>query len=474
MGKGKADMAVRKERDALGEREIPAHAYYGIHTARALEIFAVSGLKTNPEFIRAYAMVKKAAALTNAQLGQLPKEIGPAIVTACDEILAGRFHDQVPIDIFQSGAGTTLNMNLNEVIANRAIEILGGQKGDYHIVHPNDHVNMAQSTNDTFPTAMRLCALRLLARLFPVLAKLEQAFRDKAGEFDGVIKSGRTHLQDAVPIRLGQEFAAYACTIAKAKARIEQASDSLTEVGLGGTAVGTGLNSRPDYQKQVVKRLSDIADIRLRPARDMREAMQSNLAVAEVSGTLKLLALELTRIANDLRLLSSGPRTGLAEINLPPVQPGSSIMPGKVNPTMAEMLNMVAFQVVGNDATMSQAVAAGQLELNVMMPVMAANLFSSIEILTNALSLFTDKCVTGIEANVDRCAEFAETSLGLATVLSPHLGYDETARLVKDAKVRGVRIRELLAQLKALPEEKRRELLDLMALTEPGIPGKKE
>jgi aspartate ammonia-lyase len=466
-------MTVRKERDALGEREIPAEAYYGIHTARALEIFAVSGLKTHPEFIRAYAMVKKAAALTNTQLGQLPEQLGQAIASACDEILAGRFHDQVPIDIFQAGAGTTLNMNLNEVIANRAIEILGGQKGDYHLVHPNDHVNMAQSTNDTFPTAMRLAALQLLARLHPVLAELGQAFKDKAGEFDRIVKSGRTHLQDAVPIRLGQEFAAYACTIGKAKRRIEQASHSLTEVGLGGTAVGTGLNAHPEYRQQVVQNLSDIADIRLRPAQDMREAMQSNLAIAEISGALKLLALELTRIANDLRLLSSGPCTGLAEISLPPVQLGSSIMPGKINPTMAEMLNMVAFQVLGNDSTISQAVAAGQLELNVMMPVMAANLFNSIEILTNALALFTSNCVAGIEANEKRCAEYAETSLGLATVLAPHLGYDEAARLVKESQARGVSIKELLAQSEALSAEKRKQLLDMMALTEPGIPGKK-
>jgi aspartate ammonia-lyase len=464
-------MTTRIEKDVLGEKEVPAGAYYGIQTVRAMENFSISGLRMHPRMVEAVVLVKKAAALVNTDVGLLKPEISKAITTAADEVLAGRLRDQFVVDVYQMGAGTSFNMNVNEVLANRAIELLGGQKGDYATVHPHDHVNMSQSTNDVFPTAMRMAARLLLVELLSVLNDLKGTLAEKAKEFDDVLKSGRTHLQDAVPIRLGQEFAAYAVTIGKCQERIAVVARSLEELGIGGSAAGTGLNTHPKYRARLVEYLRVWTSIEWHNAPDMREAMQSNLPIAETSSALRLLALELIRICNDLRLLASGPTTGLAEIVLPAVQPGSSIMPGKVNPSMAEMLNMVCFQVVGNDLTVSMAVQAGQLELNVMMPVMAYNLHQSIEILTNALRVFSDRCVRGIVADADRCRRYAESSMALAAALNISLGYARAAEVVKRAVRERKTIIDVVREEKLLTEAQIAAILNPVKLTEPGLPG---
>jgi len=464
-------MVKRIEKDLLGEKEVPVEAYYGLQTVRALENFPISGLRLHPRMIEAMIMVKKAAALVNTDVGLLKPEIGKAIVAAADEVLNGSLRDQFMVDVYQMGAGTSCNMNVNEVLANRAIECLGGQKGGYAIVHPHDHVNMSQSTNDVFPTATRVAARLLLVELLPVLNNLKTAFTDKAEEFDDILKSGRTHLQDAVPIRLGQEFAAYAATIGKCQERIAVAARSLEELGIGGSAAGTGLNTHPQYRARLVEYLRAWTGIEWRNAPDLREAMQSNLPISETSSALRLLALELIRICNDLRLLASGPTTGFAEIVLPAVQPGSSIMPGKVNPSMAEMLNMVCFQVVGNDLTVSMAVQAGQLELNVMMPVMAHNLHQSIQILTSAVRVFTDRCVAGIVADADRCRRYAESSMALAAALNISLGYARAADVVKRAMRERKTIIDVVREEHLLTETQVAQILDPMKLTEPGLPG---
>ncbi len=465
-------MPTRVEKDILGEKAVPAEAYYGLQSVRAMENFPISGLRMHPRMVEAIVLVKKAAALVNTDLGLLKPRIGRAITAAADEVLAGRLRDQFVVDVYQMGAGTAFNMNVNEVLANRAIELLGGQKGDYMIVHPNDHVNMAQSTNDVFPTAMRTAARLLFAELLPVLGDLKTALAEKAREFDNILKSGRTHLQDAVPIRLGQEFAAYAATIGKCQERIAAAARSLEELGIGGTAVGTGLNTHPQYRTGMVEYLRAWTGIEWRNAPDMREAMQSNLPVAEASSVLRLLAIELTRICNDLRLLASGPTTGFAEITLPAVQPGSSIMPGKINPSMAEMLNMVCFQVIGNDLTVSMAVQAGQLELNVMMPVIAHNLHQSVELLKNAIRVFIDRCIGGIVADADRCRRYAESSMALATALNVLVGYAMAAEVVKRAVRERKTIIEVVREEKLLTEAQIAQILDPVKLTEPGLPGK--
>jgi aspartate ammonia-lyase len=464
-------MPTRIEKDVLGEKEVPAGAYYGIQTVRAMENFPISSLRMHPRMIEAIVLVKKAAALVNIDVGLLRPEIGGAIAAAADEVLAGQLRDQFVVDVYQMGAGTSCNMNVNEVLANRAIELLGGQKGDYAVVHPHDHVNMSQSTNDVFPTAMRMAARLLLVELLSVLTDLQAALADKAKEFDDVLKSGRTHLQDAVPIRLGQEFAAYAVTVGKCRERIAIVAQSLEELGIGGSAAGTGLNTHPQYRAGLVEYLRVWTSIEWRNAPDLREAMQSNLPISEASSALRLLALELIRICNDLRLLASGPTTGFAEIVLPPVQPGSSIMPGKVNPSVAEMLNMVCFQVVGNDLTISMAVQAGQLELNVMMPVMAYNLHQSIEILTNALRVFSNRCVRGIVADIDRCRRYAESSMALAAALNISLGYARAAEVVKRAVRERKTIIDVVREEKLLTEAQIAQILDPMKLTEPGLPG---
>lgn len=426
-------MQTRVEVDSLGEKKVPQNAYYGIQTQRAVENFPVSGIRAPKAFVYSYVMVKKAAAIANMQVKWLDKGIGDALVKACDEVLSGRLLDQFVVDVFQAGAGTSFNMNVNEVLANRALEILGKERGDYKTVSPNDHVNMAQSSNDTFPTALHLATLISLQPLLDELDNLAEAFQKLGTKYADAIKSGRTHLQDALPVTIGQEFSAYAEALRKAKERIATGSKRLEELALGGTAVGTGVSAHPRYRKIAVTELSQMTGLRLKVAKNAFEALQSRSAVVVVSGTLKELALELIRIANDLRLLSSGPTTGLAEIKLPPVQPGSSIMPGKVNPVMAECLDMIGFQIVGNDMTVSMAVQAGQLELNVMTPVMMHNILQSIQLLANFLPIFRKKCVEGLTVDKKRCKDYVDKNPSLAVFLSPYIGYLEASRIAKQA-----------------------------------------
>ena len=456
----------RIEKDSLGEREIESEVYYGIQTARAIENFPISGLKPFPQLVTATVQIKKAAARVNSALGELDQGKAQAIEAAADEVLRGSLRDQFVVDPFQAGAGTSHNMNTNEVLANRAIELLGGLKGDYSVVHPNDDVNMGQSTNDVFPTAMRLAALELAGDLLAALDQLASSFRAKAMEFDRVVKSGRTHLQDAVPIRLGQEFGAYSTALHKNAARIAAAADELRELGLGGTAAGSGLNAAPGYRRRVVEELNAITGYGLRPTEDYFEAMQSMSPFVMLSSALKTLATDLTRIANDLRLLSSGPNTGLGEINLPPVQPGSSIMPGKVNPVMAEMTNMVCFQVIGNDATITSAAQAGQLELNVMMPVIAFNILMSLRILTSDLKVLRERCVEGITVNEERCRWYVENSVSLVTALNPRIGYARAAEIAKRAIAKGKTVRETITEENLLTPEEVAEVMDTYAMTE--------
>ena len=447
-------MKIRIEIDPLGKKAIPETAYYGIQTLRAKENFPISGIKAPLAFIKAYVMVKKAAALANSEVGWLDQKTLKAIVQACDEILAGKLLDQFVVDVFQAGAGTSFNMNVNEVVANRALEILGKAKGDYKTVNPNDHVNMAQSTNDTFPTAIHVAVLMALQPLLKELESLAEAF-DKLGRKHGdTMKSGRTHLQDAVPVTIGQEFSAYASALRNAAGQLKERQKNLYELALGGTAAGTGANTHPQYKQLAITELRKMTELPLKPAKNAFEALQSCRAVQTVSSALKELALELIRVANDLRLLSSGPTTGLAEIALPPVQPGSSIMPGKVNPVMAECLDMVAFQMLGNDLTVSFAVQAGQLDLNVMTPVIMYNMLFSIELLTNSLPVFRRKCVEGIAVDEKRCAEYLEKNPALATFLSPHIGYLEASKIAKQALEEGRSVKEIALEKELLkPEE---------------------
>jgi aspartate ammonia-lyase len=447
-------MQSRTETDSLGKKQVPADAYYGIQTLRSIENFPVSGMRTPAVFIYAYAMVKKAAATANMKVGWLDKQIGNAIVCACDEILAGKMLDQFVVDVFQAGAGTSFNMNVNEVVANRALELLGKERGNYKGVSPNDHVNLGQSTNDTYPTALHIAALLALEPLLLALRDISESFEKQGAKHAGTIKSGRTHLQDALPVTVGQEFGAYAAALRTARENLKTTSIRLAEVALGGTAVGTGVNSHEDYARIAIAELTKMTGFPLKAASNPFEALQSRAAVASTSGALKGLALELIRIANDLRLLSSGPTTGLAEISLSAVQPGSSIMPGKVNPVMAECLDMVAFQVVGNDLAVSMAVQAGQLELNVMMPVMMYNLLQSIQMLANYLPVFTRKCVEGIEVDGARCEAYLDKNPSLAVFLSPCIGYLEAAKIAKRALEVKRSIKEVALEEKILkPKE---------------------
>ncbi|MBI4248612.1 MAG: aspartate ammonia-lyase [Elusimicrobia bacterium] len=443
---------TRLEKDSIGSKEVPGDAYYGIQTARALENFPVSGLKAHPNMIRAYAMIKKACALANRDLKTLDPERATLIVEACDEILEGGLQEQFVVDVFQAGAGTSFNMNMNEVLCNRALEKAGKQKGDASYLHPNDHVNMAQSTNDTFPTAAHLAALFQIKALLPALAELQEALGQKAEEFGDTIKSARTHLQDAVPITLGQEFKAYQSTIGLAAEELKKSGDNLLGVALSGTAAGTGTNTKPGFRKSVLEHLSRISGLKLRPPADPRAALQSHWPLATVSGALKELALELIRISNDLRLLASGPTTGLAEIILPAVQPGSSIMPGKVNPSMAECLDMVAFQIVGLDCANNLAAQAGQLDLNVMTPLVAHNLTSATQYLINFLPVFTRKCVAGIQADTEKCNEYFGKSLSLAALLNPKIGYAKAAEVFKEALARKTTVGRVVLEKKLLTE----------------------
>jgi aspartate ammonia-lyase len=433
----------RTEEDSLGSLEVPDNAYYGIQTARAVRNFPVSGITESPLFISAYVTGKKAAALANMELGVLDQSRGGAIVRAADEVLAGGFGDQFPVDVFQAGAGTSFNMNVNEVLANRALEILGRKRGEYSYLSPNDHVNLGQSTNDTFPTASHIAVIFAADRLLPALDMLMQSFFRKAGEFAGIPKLGRTHLMDAVPLTLGNVFHAYGTAAGRAAERIRARRYDLLELPIGGTAVGTGANSHPRYREIVIRHIGELTGLPVIQTPDSFASLQSRIELAAFSGSLRELALELIRIANDLRLLYSGPYAGLAEIILPAVQPGSSIMAGKVNPVMAECLDMVAFQVVGNDTTVALAAQAGQLELNVMTPVITHNLLSSLEILSNYLPAFTEQCVNGIAADEVRCRAYIEGNPMLATFLIPRIGYAKTAELVKDAQRLRIPVREL-------------------------------
>jgi aspartate ammonia-lyase len=445
---------TRREIDPLGERAIPKNAYYGIQTLRATENFPISGIKAPVQFINAYVLVKKAAAKANMQAGCLEPKTAKAIIAACDDVLAGKLLDQFVVDVFQAGAGTSFNMNVNEVLANRALELLGKQKGDYKTVSPNDHVNMGQSTNDTFPTALHVSVLMALQPLLLALDDLAEAFKGLGEKNAHVLKSGRTHLQDAVPVTIGQEFAAYGSAIANACIELRRRQENLYAVALGGTATGTGANAHPNYKRLVIAELAKMSGFALKPATDNFEALQSHRAAQSVSSGLKELALELIRIANDLRLLASGPTTGLNEIVLPAVQPGSSIMPGKVNPVMAECLDMVAFQVVGNDLAVSLAVQAGQLELNVMTPAIVYNLLNSIQILSNYIPVFTEKCVKGIVVNEKQCSQYLEKNPSLATLLSPYIGYLEAAKIAKQAQAENRSVKEIALEKKLLkPEE---------------------
>jgi len=444
---------VRIERDTLGEVQVPDDALWGAQTQRAIENYPISGLREHPVFIRAFILLKKAAALANRELGAMDTEIADAIVAACDELLANeeRYRDQFPVDVFQAGAGTSFNMNVNEVIANLA----NPKHGTYDLVRPNDHVNMAQSTNDVFPTAIRVAALLLLHELWPALDGLAMALGERGEAFADVIKSGRTHLQDAVPVTLGQEFRAYAEAVARATRMLVVAATELSVLGIGGTAAGTGMNAPRGYRHAVIKHLNEMIDLELKlvATDDLREAMQSQLPVAAVSAALRNLALELTRIANDLRLLASGPQTGLAEIILPAVQPGSSIMPGKVNPSMLECLNQICFHVIGADTAIAFAVQAGQLELNVMMPLMAFELLFSIEILKNYLPLFVEKSIRGIEADRAKSEKYYISSPSLATALNPIIGYARAAEIAKESAKTGKPIPTLLRERQILSEE---------------------
>ncbi len=462
---------TRIERDPLGELPVPASALYGVQTERARLNFPISGLKPLPAFVDAVVWIKKAAAQTHKETKRLDAKLADAIIKAADEVLGGQHRDQFVVDVYQAGAGTSHNMNCNEVLANRANEILGGKRGEYKPIHPNDHVNMAQSTNDVIPTAIRLGALSRLGGLEDALGGLAKAFLAKGREFDAVMKSGRTHLQDATPIRLGQEFTAYGHTIERNARRVARAADDLRDLGIGGTAVGTGINAEPQYPKLMVKHLSQGMKLELREGGDRVQLMQSLGDVAAFSGALRALAIDLAKIASDVRLLASGPRTGLAEIQLPAVQPGSSIMPGKVNPSIAEMVNQVCYQVMGNDQTVAFATEQGQLELNVMMPVVAHNLIFAMEILTSAVRVFNEKCVAGIEANEAMCAHWLERSPAIVTALAPKLGYAESAKLAKEALKLNVTVRQLIEQRGILKGKELDEVLDYRKMTDIGVPG---
>jgi aspartate ammonia-lyase len=452
----------RIEKDYLGEMEIPADAYYGIQTARAIENFPVSGLQGDSALIAAYVTLKKAAALANMGLGVLDEERGAAIVQAADEALSGKFEDQFPVDVFQAGAGTSVNMNVNEVLANRALEVLGHERGEYEHLSPNDHVNMGQSSNDTFPTASHIAVVKLADELLAVLAGLAQAFKRKGEEFHDIVKSGRTHLMDAMPVTLGSEFRAYGAAIGRAAERIAERRDDLTELPVGGTATGTGANAHPDYRDAVIRILSDLRGVEFRAARDSFEALQSRALLGAFSGALKELALELIRIANDLRLLGSGPTTGIAEIQAPAVQPGSSIMPGKVNPSLSECLDMVGFQVVGNDVAVSLAVQAGQLEINVMVPVIAHNILQSLRLLTNYLPVFVKRCVSGIVADAERCRSYLDLNPSLAALLSPRIGYRRGAEIAREALERKMAVADLAVEKGILTPKEARALFDFV------------
>ena len=467
----RGEPATRTEKDPLGALAVPASALFGAQTVRAMQNFPISGMRPLPMFVTAVVWIKKAAALTHKQTGRLDPPLADAIVAAADEILNGAHREHFVVDVFQAGAGTSHNMNVNEVLANLANERLGFARGSYAPIHPNDHVNMAQSTNDVIPTAIRLGALALARDLLSVFGTLRDALLAKGVAFDDVLKSGRTHLQDAMPIRLGQEFRAYGVSIDRNMQRVEMAAGFLRDLGIGGSAVGTGVNVEPAYPALMVEHLRAISGLDVREGTDRIQLMQSMGDAAGFSGALRTLAVDLGKIASDLRLMASGPRTGLDEIRLPAVQPGSSIMPGKVNPSIPEMVNQVCFQVMGNDQCVAIAAEHGQLELNVMMPVIAHNIFLSEIILTNAARSLSEKSIAGIEANVEQCAYWVERSAALATALAPQIGYARAAELSKQSVKEKVLIRDLVKREHVLPDAEAEDVLDLRKMTEIGVPG---
>jgi fumarate hydratase class II len=464
---------TRVEKDPLGPLDVPADAMYGVQTLRAKQNFPISGLLPLEPFVTAQVWIKKAAALTHKETGRLDAKRVDAIVQAADEVLAGQHRDQFIVDPYQAGAGTSHNMNANEVLANRANEILGGKRGEYAPVHPNDHVNMAQSTNDTIPTNIRLACLSQVDGFTRAFENLHGALLGKGREFDDIVKAGRTHLQDAMPIRLGQEFTAYAGSISRGLRRVVQAADYLKDLGIGGSAVGTGVTVEKEYPALMIKYLRQISGLDLRVGDDRIQLMQSMGDVAGFSAALRVLAIDLSKIASDLRLMVMGPRTGIDEITLPAVQPGSSIMPGKINPSIPEMVNQVCFQVMGLDTTVAIASEHGQLELNVMMPVIAFNVLLAMRILTNATNALADKCVKGIQANRDMCAYWVERSAALATALAPQIGYAAAADISKRSVKEGILIRDLVKREKVLPDAEIDDVLDLKKMTEIGVPGGK-
>ncbi|WP_042354065.1 aspartate ammonia-lyase [Bacillus rubiinfantis] len=462
----------RIEKDFLGEKQVPVDAYYGVQTMRAVENFPITGYRIDPALITAMAMVKKAAAFANAEIGQLDKKIADAIQAAADEVIEGNLHDQFIVDPIQGGAGTSINMNTNEVIANRALELINEQKGNYKVISPNSHVNMAQSTNDSFPTAIHLSSLMTLDALIEAMEELHNEFMKKANEFDGILKMGRTHLQDAVPIQLSQEFEAYARVLRRDIKRISATRENLYAVNMGATAVGTGLNADPEYIKKVVVKLAEVTGQPIVGCEDLVDGTQNTDVYIEVSAALKICMLNMSKIANDLRMMTSGPRCGLGEINLPARQPGSSIMPGKVNPVMAEVLNQSAFQVVGNDLTISMASEAGQFELNVMEPVIVFNLLQSIKVMTNVFTVFRKHCLSGITANKERMENYVNNSVGIITAINPHVGYETAAQIAKEAITTGRPVREIVLEKGVLTAEELDMILHPFEMTKPGIAAK--
>lgn len=463
---------MRIETDFLGEKEVQEKAYYGIQTLRAVENFPITGYHIHSELIKAMAIVKKAAAIANFETGRLPAHLQTAIMQAAEEIIDGLWHEEFIVDPIQGGAGTSINMNANEVIANRALELLGRQKGEYIFLSPNNHVNMAQSTNDAFPTAIHIAILSLSEKLLLTMEKMYIVFKAKAEEFDHIIKMGRTHLQDAVPIRLGQEFEAYSRVIQRDIKRISQSRQHLYEVNMGATAVGTGLNADPNYILKVVNQLEKISGFPLSASENLVDATQNTDVYTEVSASLKVCMMNMSKIANDIRLMASGPRSGLNELNLPSRQPGSSMMPGKVNPVMAEVINQIAFQVIGNDNTICLASEAGQLELNVMEPVLVFNLLQSISIMNNGFHVFTEYCVKDISANEEQMKIYVDSSVGIITAINPHIGYERAAIIAREAIVEGKSVRELCRKHGVLTEEELDFILNPYEMTNPGISGR--
>ena len=468
------EITMRIEHDFLGELQVPDDAYYGVQTMRAIQNFQITGQHLDPDFIKAIATVKKAACLTNMETGRMPKEIGEAIVQAADEIIAGKMLDQFPLDPIQGGAGTSINMNMNEVLCNRALEILGYERGRYDIISPNNHANMAQSTNDAFPTSIKVCILRKAEILNNALINMAREFEKKGVEFEDVIKMGRTHLQDAVPITLGEEMTSYGSVVRRCIWRITRSLGALQNINMGGTAVGTGLNAEVEYIKKFPPILSDLVGFQFESAPNLIDTTNSTDCFAEVSSALKVSALSLIKIANDMRLMASGPRCGLNEIKLPPRQPGSSIMPGKVNPVIAEVLDQTCYHVIGNDLAVTMAVENGQLELNVMEPVLAFNLFNSFRYLTNAINTFTNLLLKDLKANKEQCQKWVDNSVGIITALLPHLGYEKCSAIAKEPYNQGTPVKEIIMREKLMTRERMEEILSPFEMTHPGIAGGKK